>query len=273
MSQREPQSDSELKQRLRARLDFYEELGLTPLLRRQQRRGSAPVPAPEVQEVEPVAAEPAPVPPAARPEPTPIIPSAAASTLSLFEEKPVRMERETLEDIRTDLGDCQRCKLARHRKKIVFGQGNPRADLVFVGEGPGAEEDIQGLAFVGRAGRLLTHWVEALGLTRDEVYICNVIKCRPPANRTPEKDEVETCSPFLYRQLDVIRPTLVCCLGGVALQTLLGKTVAISRLRGQFFEYRGTKLTATYHPAYILRNPNADRQVREDLRKIRDFLS
>jgi DNA polymerase len=183
------------------------------------------------------------------------------------------MERETLEDVRSDLGDCQRCKLAPHRKKIVFGQGDPRAELVFVGEGPGAEEDIQGLAFVGRAGRLLTHWVEALGLSRDEVYIGNVIKCRPPGNRAPEKDEVEACSPFLYRQLDVIRPKLVCCLGGVALQTLLGKTVAISRLRGQFFDYRGTKLTATYHPAYILRNPNADRQVREDLRKIRDFLS
>ena len=273
MSRRGPQSISELKQRLRARLDFYEELGLTPLMRRPRGRGATPAPAPEVQEVEPVAAEPAPVPLAVRAEPTPVVPSAPASTLSLFEETPVRMERETLEDIRADLGDCQRCKLAPHRKKIVFGQGNPRAELVFVGEGPGAEEDIQGLAFVGRAGRLLTHWVEALGLTREDVYICNVIKCRPPGNRNPEKDEIETCSPFLLRQLDVIRPKLVCCLGGVALQTLLGKTVAISRLRGQFFEYRGTKLTATYHPAYILRNPNADRQAREDLRKIRDFLS
>lgn len=273
MSQRGPQPDFDLKQRLRARLDFYEELGLTPLMRRQERRDSVPAQATEAEEAEPVEAEPAPISPAPRPESTPVVPSAAASTLSLFEEKPVRVEKETLEDVRSDLGDCQRCKLVPHRNKIVFGQGSPRAELVFVGEGPGAEEDIQGLAFVGRAGRLLTHWVEALGLSRDDVYICNVIKCRPPGNRAPEKDEVEACSPFLYRQLDVIRPKLICCLGGVALQTLLGKTVAISRLRGQFFDYRGTKLTATYHPAYILRNPNADRQVREDLRKIRDFLS
>lgn len=273
MSKRVPQTDTDLKQRLRARLDFYEELGLTPLLRRRQRRASTEAPTPEVEEAEPVAVEPMPVPAAGPPTPAPILSPAPASTLSLFEEAPARMKSETLEDVRAHLGDCQRCKLAPHRKKIVFGQGSARAELVFVGEGPGAEEDIQGLAFVGRAGRLLTHWVEALGLTRDDVYICNVIKCRPPGNRTPEKDEVETCSPFLYRQLDVIRPKLVCCLGGVALQTLLGKNVAISRLRGQFFDYRGTKMTATYHPAYILRNPNADRQAREDLRKIRQFLT
>lgn len=196
-----------------------------------------------------------------------------AATLSLFEEAPARVKGETLEDIRAELGDCQRCKLAPHRKTIVYGQGDPRAQLVFIGEGPGAEEDIQGLAFVGRAGRLLTHWVEALGLKRDDVYICNVIKCRPPGNRSPEKDEIEKCSPFLLRQLDAIRPRLICCLGGVALQTLLEKNVSISRMRGQFFDYRGTKLTATFHPAYILRNPNADRQVREDLRKIRQFLA
>jgi DNA polymerase len=194
-------------------------------------------------------------------------------TLSLFGEAPGRREGETLEEIRADLGECQRCKLAPHRKNIVFGQGHPRAQLVFVGEGPGADEDVQGLAFVGRAGKLLSHWVEALGLTREDVYICNVIKCRPPGNRTPERDEIETCSPFLLRQLDAIRPRLICCLGGVALQNLLEKNVSISRLRGQFFDYRGTKLTATYHPAYILRNPNADRQVREDLLKIRQFLS
>jgi uracil-DNA glycosylase family 4 len=211
------------------------------------------------------------------PEPAPVpVPVAAAfpaPTPSLFEEAVPRREQETLADILADLGDCQRCKLAPHRKNIVFGQGSAEAELVFIGEGPGAEEDVQGLAFVGRAGRLLTHWVEALGLTRDAVYICNVLKCRPPGNRTPEKDEIGTCSPFLFRQLDAIHPKLICCLGGVALQTLLGKSVSITRMRGQFFDYRGGKLTATFHPAYILRNPNADRQVREDLRKIRAFLS
>jgi len=272
MSKREPQAEAGVEQQLRARLAFYEELGLTPLVRRRERRASAPAPLPE-----PVLAAPAPVDvppvPVSVPLLVEVVPQTPPATLSLFEETPAPRKAETLEDILADLGDCQRCKLAPHRKKIVFGQGSPKAALVFIGEGPGAEEDVQGLAFVGRAGRRLTHWVEALGLTRDDVYICNVVKCRPPGNRAPEKDEVATCSPFLYRQLDAIRPKLVCCLGGVALQTLLGKNVAISRLRGQFFDYRGTKMTATYHPAYILRNPDAERQVREDLQKIRQFLS
>lgn len=269
MSGREPQSG--LEQRLRDRLEFYDELGLTPLvLRKEPRAENLTTPAlPEEKprpQVQPAPAAPPPEPQMSIAEPPP-------PTLSLFEETPTPRKEETLDDIRRDLGDCQRCKLAPHRKNIVFGQGNPRAALVFVGEGPGADEDVQGLAFVGRAGKLLTRWVEALGVTRDDVYICNIIKCRPPGNRTPEKDEVEACSPFLFRQLDAIRPRLVCCLGGVALQTLLGKSVSITRLRGQFFDYRGTKLTATFHPAYILRNPPADRQVREDLKKIREFLA
>ena len=271
MSKREPQAEAGPDPRLRAWLEFYEELGLTPLVRRQPRppasepaESPAEVPAPVTARVLPSRVQLAA--PPTTPAPLP------AATLSLFGETPGRVEGETLEAIRTDLGDCQRCKLASHRKHIVFGQGNQRAQLVFVGEGPGADEDEQGLAFVGRAGKLLTHWVEALGLRRDDVYICNVIKCRPPGNRTPEKDEIETCSPFLLRQLDAIRPRLICCLGGVALQVLLEKNVSITRMRGQFFDYRGTKLTATFHPAYILRNPNADREVREDLRKIRQFL-
>jgi uracil-DNA glycosylase family 4 len=272
MSKRDPQADAGPDPRLRAWLQFYEELGLTPLVRRPPRQATVELPQATAEAPAPPTAriQPLPAPPAASPAPAPAMP---AATLSLFEEVPVPVKGETLEDIGADLGDCQRCKLAPHRKNIVFGQGNPRAQLVFIGEGPGAEEDVQGLAFVGRAGRLLTHWVEALGLKRDDVYICNVIKCRPPGNRSPEKDEIDKCSPFLLRQLDAIHPRLICCLGGVALQTLLEKNVSITRMRGQFFDYRGTKLTATFHPAYILRNPNADRQAREDLRKIRQFLA
>ena len=251
-----------LPEKLRARLEFYEELGLTPFYRRAVARPATAAPA---------VAAPAPVPAATAAAPLTASP-AAASPLSLFGEAPGRVEGDTLARVRADLGDCQRCKLAPHRRTIVFGAGNPRAELVFVGEAPGADEDAQGLPFVGRAGQLLTHWIESLKLKREDVYICNVIKCRPPGNRSPEKDEVETCSPFLLRQLDVIRPRLICCLGSVALQTLLGKPVAITRVRGQFSDYRGTKLFATFHPAYLLRNPNANRQVQEDLRKIRQFL-
>ena len=251
-----------LPEKLRARLEFYEELGLTPFYRRAVARPAAAA--------APAASAPAPVPAATAAAPLTAPP--AASPLSLFGEAPGRVEGDTLARVRADLGDCQRCKLAPHRRTIVFGAGNPRAELVFVGEAPGADEDAQGLPFVGRAGQLLTHWIESLKLKREDVYICNVIKCRPPGNRSPERDEVETCSPFLLRQLDVIRPRLICCLGSVALQTLLGKPVAITRVRGQFSDYRGTKLFATFHPAYLLRNPNANRQVQEDLRKIRQFL-
>ncbi|MBI4466330.1 MAG: uracil-DNA glycosylase [Acidobacteria bacterium] len=252
------QHEESPRQPLRAWLDFYEELGLTPLYRRPPRPGRE---------------KPTPV---LEPTPAAVFPPVAASlppTLSLFGEAAGRIEGDTLDRIRAEIGDCQRCKLAPHRKTIVYGSGHPRAQLVFVGEAPGADEDLQGLPFVGRAGQLLTHWIESLGMTREDVYICNVIKCRPPGNRSPEKDEIETCSQFLVRQLDVIRPRLICCLGSVALQTLLGKSVSITRVRGQFFDYRGTKLFATFHPAYLLRNPNANRQVQEDLRTIRQFLS
>src|SRR3989338_2881780 len=253
--------EESFSRQLRARLEFYEELGLTPFYRRAAARPAAqpPAAAPRVAAREPVAAA----------------PSAEAvlrPALSLFGEAPGRVEGDTLERVRADLGDCQRCQLAPHRRTIVFGAGNPRAELVFVGEAPGADEDAQGLPFVGRAGQLLTHWIESLKMKREDVYICNVIKCRPPGNRSPEREEIETCSPFLLRQLDVIRPRLICCLGSVALQTLLGKAVAITRVRGQFYDYPGTKLFATFHPAYLLRNPNANRQVQEDLRKIRQFL-
>jgi uracil-DNA glycosylase len=186
---------------------------------------------------------------------------------SLFEAVD-RVEGDSLERIREDIGDCKRCKLCQKRTNIVFGAGNAKAELVFVGEGPGHDEDIQGLPFVGRAGKLLTQMIEAMGLRRDDVYICNVVKCRPPENRTPEPDEIETCSPFLFRQLDFIRPKAVVCLGAVAFQALLGTKQSISRLRGQWLEFRGTPLLATYHPAYLLRNPNAKGDVWDDLKKV-----
>src|SRR4029077_3690496 len=186
---------------------------------------------------------------------------------SLFEALD-RVENDTLERIREDLGECTRCRLHEQRNKIVFGAGNPRAELVFVGEGPGHDEDVQGLPFVGRAGKLLTQMIEAMGLTRDQVYICNVVKCRPPENRRPEEDEVGTCSPYLYRQLDVIQPKAIVCLGLTAAQALLKTKEPISRFRGEWFDYRGTKLLATYHPAYLLRNPNAKGEVWKDLQKV-----
>jgi len=190
---------------------------------------------------------------------------------SLFEAID-RVEGDTLELVRENLGECTRCRLHKQRNKIVFGAGNPRAELVFVGEGPGHDEDVQGLPFVGRAGKLLTQMIEAMGLEREDVYICNVVKCRPPENRKPEDDEVATCSPYLYRQLDVIAPKAIVCLGGVAAQTLLKTKDPISRFRGTWFDFRNTKLLATYHPAYLLRNPNAKGEVWKDLQKVMSFL-
>ena len=180
-----------------------------------------------------------------------------------------RVEGDTLDRIREDIGEnCRRCKLCEQRNKIVFGAGHPKAELVFVGEGPGHDEDMQGLPFVGRAGKLLTQMIEAMGLRRDDVYIANVVKCRPPQNRAPEPDEIETCSPFLYRQLAVIRPKAVVCLGAIAFQSLTGTKPSMSRIRGQWLEFRGIPLLATYHPAYLLRNPNAKGDVWEDLKKV-----
>jgi uracil-DNA glycosylase len=179
-----------------------------------------------------------------------------------------RVADDTLLKIRSDLGDCTRCRLHRERNNIVFGDGNPKADLVFVGEGPGRDEDVQGLPFVGRAGKLLTQMIEAMGLQRKDVYICNVVKCRPPENRTPERDEVSTCSPFLLRQIDAIAPKVIVCLGSVAAQTLLETNRGVSHFRGQWLEFRGRRLLATYHPAYLLRNPNAKGEVWKDLQKV-----
>jgi len=175
---------------------------------------------------------------------------------------------ETLDDIQKNLGDCRRCRLCEKRTHIVFGTGNPRARLVFVGEGPGSDEDLKGEPFVGRAGQLLTRIIHAMHLTREEVYICNIVKCRPPGNRNPMPDEIETCVPFLDRQLMAIKPLYICALGKYAAQTLLNSELPISRLRGRFHEYMGIAVLPTYHPAYLLRNPDKKRDVWEDVQKI-----
>jgi uracil-DNA glycosylase family 4 len=176
--------------------------------------------------------------------------------------------------IREDIGDCVRCKLCTlGRKQIVFGVGNPNADLMFVGEAPGRDEDIQGIPFVGRAGQKLTQIIEAIGLTRDDVYIANVIKCRPPENRNPEPDEVAQCEPFLFRQVDTIKPKVIVALGTFAAKSLLKSTDSISRLRGRVYDYRGAKLIPTFHPAFLLRNPSCRREVWEDMKKVRALLN
>ncbi len=175
---------------------------------------------------------------------------------------------QSLDAIRADLGLCKRCKLAGGRRNIVFGAGNPHARLVFVGEGPGFDEDKTGQPFVGAAGQLLTKIIHAIQLTRESVYICNIIKCRPPKNRTPLPDEIETCLPFVKHQLSVINPEFIVALGSVAAKTLLDTTVPISQLRGRFHEYNGIKLMPTYHPAYLLRNPDKKRDVWEDMKKL-----
>ena len=179
----------------------------------------------------------------------------------------------TLEEVREEIGDCKRCKLHRGRRNIVFGVGNPEADLMFVGEAPGADEDAQGIPFVGRAGQLLTRIIEAIGLQREQVYIANIIKCRPPGNRDPERDEVESCEGFLFQQIQAIDPMLVVALGRYAAQTLLQTQTAISRMRGKFFPYKGSLLIPTFHPSYLLRNPSAKRQVWEDMKAIRAKLT
>jgi DNA polymerase len=187
--------------------------------------------------------------------------------------KPALNSVSALAAIRQDIGDCTRCKLCDlGRRQIVFGVGNPNADLMFVGEAPGRDEDIQGIPFVGRAGQKLTQIIEAIGLKREDVYIANVIKCRPPDNRNPEPDEVDSCEPFLFRQVDTIKPKVIVALGTFAAKSLLKTTDPISRLRGRVYDYRGAKLVPTFHPAFLLRNPSCRRDVWEDMKKVRALL-
>jgi uracil-DNA glycosylase len=273
-------TDETLRERIAAYLEFQKELGIEGFYRRPA--GSVPrSAAPSSVAAQPLLAGPsAPrveetsrIAPHLSSSPAPRLASAAAKPLSLFEAPAPKRGPETLDQIRADLGDCHRCKLAAGRKHIVFGQGSPHAQLLFVGEGPGADEDEQGLPFVGRAGQLLNKMIQFIGMKREEVYIANVVKCRPPGNRTPEKDEVEACSPFLLRQIEAIRPRLVCCLGAPAMRTLLGISEGISKVRGQFLDYGSAKAFVTFHPAYILRNPREEKILREDFERIQQFLT
>lgn len=178
----------------------------------------------------------------------------------------------TLESIREEMGDCKRCKLWHGRKNLVFGEGNPNASLMFVGEGPGADEDAQGRPFIGRAGQLLTKIIEAIDMERTDVYIANIVKSRPPNNRVPEPDEVLACLPFLKKQIAAIRPQIIVTLGAVATNNLLSATLSITKVRGEFRDMGGILVMPTFHPSYLLRNPAAKREVWEDMKKVRDRL-
>jgi uracil-DNA glycosylase family 4 len=260
------------REKLQSWLRYYEDLGIRAFYRdrapRQTSMGETVTRMREKERAEVSTPKAAP-PPQSRVA-TPML-NLTGRAPSLFEVAE-RVEGDSLERICRELAGCTRCKLHQRRTNVVFGVGNPHAELVFVGEGPGHDEDIQGIPFVGRAGQLLTQMILAMGLTREDVYIANVVKCRPPENRTPEKDEIATCLPFLFRQLTNINPKVIVCLGSVASQALLNTNKSISHFRGQWFDFRGAKLMATYHPAYLLRNPHAKPEVWADLKKVMALL-
>ena len=266
---------------LRRALEFYRDLGIRELRLETIVGGAAPVPAsvmastpPEVVPVAPQ--QPPPVAPR-QVEPPPPVAAAAAAPPPLLSMAP---DNDSLPRILEEIGDCTRCKLHRGRTKLVFGSGDPGAKLVFVGEGPGADEDAQGLPFVGRAGQLLTQMIEGtaskegIPIKRPDVYICNVVKCRPPENRTPEPDEMQMCGQFLFRQLMTIQPKAVCALGSTAAKALLGTKEGVTKLRGRWHKWNGLPLMVTYHPSYLLRayNVAAKREAWEDLKKVLHFV-
>jgi len=252
---------------LRQYLEFYRDLGIDSLYRRSP-EGSSSV-APQLAMPSAQASDPAPLPAVPFASPLPEAPP-------LVHMQP---PDETMLQIIQDLGDCKRCRLCEGRNKIVFGTGNERSPVVFVGEGPGADEDEQGIPFVGRAGQLLTQMIEGtaqkegIPLKRSDVYICNVVKCRPPGNRTPEPDEMEICGQFLYRQLKVIKPKAICALGGTAAKAITGHKEGVTKLRGKWFRWGEFPVMVTYHPSYLLRpyNQNAKREAWEDLKKVLHF--
>lgn len=178
----------------------------------------------------------------------------------------------TLADVRKELGDCERCKLHRTRRTIVFGEGNEEAGLMLIGEAPGYDEDVQGRPFVGKAGQLLTKILQSINLPREEVYITNIVKCRPPQNRNPQPDEIQSCNPFLVKQITVVQPKIICALGSFSAQTLLKTDTKITALRGKVFDLEGIKVIPTYHPAFLLRNPERKREVWEDMKKIAELM-
>ncbi|MGA9039624.1 MAG: uracil-DNA glycosylase [Terriglobales bacterium] len=238
--------DPGLKRALADRIRYYNELGIYDFYRRE--------PLPQIESPESMTRKTSAHLPIAAAVPKPEIATDPVTALRL---------------IREDLGDCTRCKLHKQgRKQIVFGVGNPNADLMFIGEAPGADEDQQGEPFVGRSGQLLTNMIKAMGLSREEVYIANIIKCRPPGNRQPEHDECETCSPFLMRQIAAIHPKAIVALGAVAAKTLLAVNAPMSELRGQWFDFQGTKLAVTYHPAFLLRDPRQKKETWKDLQMV-----
>jgi uracil-DNA glycosylase len=258
----------ELEQALQARIRYYRDMGVYDFYRRGEPEVQAGIvpeihASPEIETV--IVTDTATV---IDTELEPSIPARktiAPPPVSLHIVPPPE-RAAALESIRTDIGDCTRCPLAfQGRHKIVFGDGDPNARLMFVGEGPGADEDAQGLPFVGRAGQLLNNMIGAMGLKREEVYIANIVKCRPPANRAPEPDEANTCTQFLFRQIDVVRPEILVALGATAATYLLGRKSPLSGLRGHLHEWRDTKLIVTYHPAYLLRDPTQKKEAWKDL--------
>jgi len=270
--------DSAIREALAERMRFYRELGLTDFYRRpvdaavaEQETGAVPGVAEGAGEREADGAE------RGQEAPAPEIQSnffgeePAIKTRKGFHAPeigvaiPVEERADALAAIHEDLGECRRCALHKARNTIVFGVGNPAARLMFVGEGPGADEDAQGLPFVGRAGQLLNNMITAMGLTREECYIANVVKCRPPGNRTPEPDEANTCSPFLFRQIDAVRPQVLVALGATAATYLLGARQPLAALRGRVHAFRGMSLIVTYHPAFLLRDPRQKKEAWADL--------
>jgi len=268
--------DPLLRRALAERVRYYNELGIYDFYQ----RGSAGLESAETALAAVHADSPSSIPtlPTELREEMPARKSAVVATVAeqkIFEISAPKPEYGTsdpvaaLKLIREDLGDCTRCKLHKQgRKQIVFGVGNPRAELMFVGEGPGADEDTQGEPFVGRAGQLLNNMIKAMGLRREDVYIANIVKCRPPGNRTPERDECETCSPFLMRQIAVIKPKVIVALGAVAAKTLLAINAPMAELRGHWYDFRATKLAVTYHPAFLLRDPRQKKEAWKDLQMV-----
>jgi DNA polymerase len=276
---------TDVRNQLADHLRFYADLGVTGVSRDVKWRSRQDVPSSQL----PVASSEPSLPPspagpetgldeASEPSTLPPLPAESAAGFGEASESVIRVSRnaaEALAAIKADIGpDCPRCKLATlGRKQVVFGVGNPNADLMFVGEAPGGDEDIQGIPFVGRAGQLLTRMIVAINLDRDQVYIANLIKCRPPGNRNPEPDEIETCEPFLFQQIDAVQPRVIVALGAFAAKTLLGTQESISRLRGRVFDYRGAKLIPTFHPSFLLRSPDRKRDAWEDLKMARALLT
>ncbi|MGA8490847.1 MAG: uracil-DNA glycosylase [Terriglobales bacterium] len=261
--------DPQLKRALAERIRYYNELGVYDFYRRE----SAPATTPDAVILED------PEIPEQREDMSPRTKAVVAlpvlqveDSFAVANSKPesgVNDPVRALKLIREDLGDCTRCRLSKQgRKQIVFGVGNPEAELMFIGEAPGADEDQQGEPFVGRAGQLLNNMIKAMGLRREDVYIANIIKCRPPGNRTPERDECETCSPFLMRQIATIKPKAIVALGAVAAKTLLAINAPMSEFRGRWFDFRGTKLAVTYHPAFLLRDPRQKKETWRDLQMV-----